>query len=188
MSAFTKQSIIDCTVKLAETKAINRITIYDIVNACGITRNTFYYYFHDIYDVFDQAIEQEVEKLSENPEANFDAALFNLIEFCTQYKKVWKNLYKTMGHEKLSKYVISRLHSIFSTYVRTQPGGDKLTEQDLEIICVFFEEALFGVLARWIRGDSSRNEHTDMHEIANRIRVLFKGNLSLMISNAISEQ
>lgn len=187
MSAFTKQSIIDCTIKLAETKAINKITIYDIVNACGITRNTFYYYFHDIYDVFDQAINQEVVKLS-NPDINFDQALINLIEFCIQYKKVWKNLYKTMGHENLSKYVISRLNTIFSTYVRKQPGGEKLSDQDLDIICIFYEEALFGVLARWIRGDSTKSSPEDMHAIADRLRVLFDGNLSLMISNAISAE
>lgn len=187
MSAFTKQSIIDCTVKLAETKAINRITIYDIVNACGITRNTFYYYFHDIYDVFDQAVEQEVNKFSDEPEGNLDQALFNLIDFCIMYKKVWKNLYKTMGHEKLSKYVIGRLHNIFTTFVRKQPNGDKLSERDMDIICTFYEEALFGVLAHWIRGDS-KNEPEDMHEIADRIRVLFTGNLTLMITNATKDK
>lgn len=188
MSVLTKQSIIDCTIKLAETKAINRITIHDIVNACGITRNTFYYYFHDIYDVFDQAVDQEIAKFSGDPEIRLEEALFNLIEFAVQYKKVWKNLYKTVGHEILSKYVIGRLHNIFSTYVRKQPDGDKLSAQDLGIICIFYEEALFGVLARWIRDDSGKSESEDMHAIAARIRVLFDGNLSLMIKNAISDK
>ena len=59
MSQLTKRAIIDCTLDLAEKKSFRKITVRDIVTACGITRNTFYYYFHDIYDVIDQALEEQ---------------------------------------------------------------------------------------------------------------------------------
>ena len=32
---------------------MDKITVKDIVEECGINRNTFYYYFADIYDLID---------------------------------------------------------------------------------------------------------------------------------------
>ena len=53
MSQLTRRAIIECTLNLAEKKPLRKITVKDIVSACGITRNTFYYHFHDIYEVLD---------------------------------------------------------------------------------------------------------------------------------------
>lgn len=184
MSSLTKQAIIDCTIELASQKPINKITIHDIVNACGITRNTFYYYFHDIYDVLDQTVRQEVEKLNATAPVDYEKAVFDLIEFVVMYKKLWCSLYKSLGQEALSKYVIHWLHGIFVDYVRGCPDGDKVTALDLDIITAFYEEALFGVLSRWIRGDKSVTSD-EMHDIINRLRVLFEGNVELVIQKAI---
>ena len=38
-------------VEAGGKRSMNKITVRDIVSECEITRNTFYYYFHDIYDV-----------------------------------------------------------------------------------------------------------------------------------------
>ena len=51
MSQLTQQAIVETTMRLVEQKTVKKITVRDIVEACGITRNTFYYYFHDIYEV-----------------------------------------------------------------------------------------------------------------------------------------
>lgn len=184
MSSFTKQSIINCTISLAEQKPLNKITINDIVNACGITRNTFYYYFHDIYDVFDQTISQEIDKLAKVAPGEYDKKLFDIIEFVVTYKRVWKNLYRTLGQETLSKYVIGRLHTIFVGYIRNKLGNETISDRDIGIITSFYEEALSGVLSRWIRGESEGNTPEEMHEIIERIRVLFDGSLNLLLENS----
>ena len=55
MSQSTKQAIVETTLALAKKRPIGKITVRDIVEACGITRNTFYYHFHDIYEVLECA-------------------------------------------------------------------------------------------------------------------------------------
>ncbi len=32
---------------------LNKITVKEIVNRCGVNRQTFYYHFRDIYDLLD---------------------------------------------------------------------------------------------------------------------------------------
>lgn len=186
MSSLTKQAIIDCTLSLAEQKSLKKITVNDIVKACGITRNTFYYYFHDIYDVLDQCLSEELNKLHGCAHEEYDHAIFDLIEYVCMYKKVWRNLYKTVGQENLQRNIMRKVHVLFKDYISSQATVTPSNE-DMEIICAFFEEALFGVLVRWLDGDpASISTPEEMHQFTERIRVLFKGVIPLLLENSNS--
>ena len=50
MAKFTKQAIMNCLLELLNTKQLDKITVKDICEICEINRNTFYYYFQDIYE------------------------------------------------------------------------------------------------------------------------------------------
>ena len=51
MSGFTKEIIARTFTELLEEKSMAKITVKDIVERCGVNRNTFYYHFRDIPDV-----------------------------------------------------------------------------------------------------------------------------------------
>lgn len=179
-----KQEIIDKTIELCEKKAIPRITVNEICKASGCTRNSFYYHFKNIYDVLDCAIQSRLAILNDCPPEQYDKALFDVIEYTIMYKKVWKNLYKSIGQEALRDYVIGRLHSVFEGYIKSRFAGRRICEMDLGIICTYFEEALFGVLVKWIKGQSRGDTPDEMLVISDRIRTIFTGCLDLMLDNA----
>lgn len=52
----------DTLMEMLKTKPLNAITITDIVNQCGVSRQSFYYYFDDIYDLIEWYFIQETEK------------------------------------------------------------------------------------------------------------------------------
>lgn len=51
MSGFTKEIIARTFTELLDEKPMSKITVKDIVERCGVNRNTFYYHFRDIPDV-----------------------------------------------------------------------------------------------------------------------------------------
>ena len=51
MANLTKKAIAASVIRLLEKKPIDKITIREITDDCGMTRNTFYYHFQDIYDL-----------------------------------------------------------------------------------------------------------------------------------------
>lgn len=63
MAKFTKKAIMDCFLNMLKRKNIDRVTVTDICEECGINRNTFYYYFSDIYDVLDSVLIEETERI-----------------------------------------------------------------------------------------------------------------------------
>ena len=78
MAKFTRQAIMYSTLKLLQVKPIDKITVRDICDQCELTRNTFYYYFSDIYEVVEELLKFEKDKsLSEQQEFDslYDAYL-----------------------------------------------------------------------------------------------------------------
>ena len=51
MSDITKRAIGASLKNLLREKKLNKITVQDIADDCGINRQTFYYHFQDINDL-----------------------------------------------------------------------------------------------------------------------------------------
>ena len=63
MSQITKRALATSLKNMLLKKPLNKITINDIANDCGINRMTFYYHFKDIYDLIEWTCEED-EKLT----------------------------------------------------------------------------------------------------------------------------
>lgn len=62
MSQITKRALEISLKKLLLQKPLNKITISDIANDCGINRMTFYYHFKDIYDLIEWICTEETAR------------------------------------------------------------------------------------------------------------------------------
>ena len=63
----TKQALAVALKELMAQKPVNKITIHDITERCGIRRQNFYYHFEDVYDLM-RWMFQEVEESEIQPE------------------------------------------------------------------------------------------------------------------------
>ena len=62
----TRGAIVNAFIQLLSEKPVNKITVKDIVERCGVNRNTFYYHFHDIPDLAEQMMEEKADQLIQN--------------------------------------------------------------------------------------------------------------------------
>ena len=150
MSQLTRKAIMKCTLELAEKKSLKKITVKDIADECGITRSTFYYHFSDIYDVLDGVVQAKIDEFNEEYNGEMDKVLMRFIEYSIIHRKVWANLFDARGREWLEKYVKTRIHYLALLQIRKMSEGYILSIKDVEIICSFYEEAIFGLLIRWL--------------------------------------
>ena len=56
MPNFTKLAIQQSFLRLLSQRPITKITVKDIVEDCGINRNSFYYHFQDLPQLLDGAV------------------------------------------------------------------------------------------------------------------------------------
>ena len=66
---------------------------------------------------------------------------------------------------------------------RKMSEGYILSIKDVEIICSFYEEAIFGLLIRWIIKEEKAKTVDEIKDTVERIEKLFEGQLDLIISN-----
>ena len=62
MSQVTKRALEQSLKNLLLKKPLNKITINDIAEDCGINRMTFYYHFQDIYDLVEWVCLEDAKK------------------------------------------------------------------------------------------------------------------------------
>lgn len=56
MANFTKKEIKNIFIKLLNQKPLNKISVKALVDGCGVSRNTFYYYYEDITALLEDII------------------------------------------------------------------------------------------------------------------------------------
>ena len=187
MSQLTKKAIVEATLRLAEKHPLNKITVRDIVEECGITRNTFYYHFHDIYEVLEDAVDDGFERLKASWKDSKEDALFSLIEFCEANKKIFVNLYKTIGHDNLTSYVRRQLREVLMESLRREADGMGIAESDIVLISSFYEEAMIGVFVSWLKKDSAGERPEERRAVIERIKVIFEGHERFCLENCRRE-
>ena len=62
-SQLTRRAIAESLIKLLNDKPLDKITVKNVVEECGINRNTFYYHYRDIYDLVEDILNHEAEKV-----------------------------------------------------------------------------------------------------------------------------
>ena len=129
MSRFTKQAIMDSFLKIAAKKPISKITVRDVVEDCQVNRNTFYYYFSDIYALLEELLVSETERAIRKSQetatlAEGFAMLFGWIE--SNYE-AFRNIYAEIGRDSV-EYAISKVFDReILAYVRKRAEGIRVS-------------------------------------------------------------
>ena len=76
MANFTSKAIKASFLKLLNEKPLNKISVKDIVEDCGINRNSFYYHFQDIPALLEEMIREKAAEIIKSIIEKGDAVLF----------------------------------------------------------------------------------------------------------------
>ena len=136
-----------------------------------------------IDDVLDGVVQAKIDEFNEEYNGEMDKVLMRFIEYSIIHRKVWANLFDARGREWLEKYVKTRIHYLALLQIRKMSEGYILSIKDVEIICSFYEEAIFGLLIRWIIKEEKTKTVDEIKDTVERIEKLFEGQLDLIISN-----
>ena len=63
MAALAKQAMRKSFIHLLNEKPYHQITVKEIVEDCGLNRNTFYYHFHDLNELLETTMNDIVQQI-----------------------------------------------------------------------------------------------------------------------------
>lgn len=157
MANFTKQAIKASFIKLLEQRPLSRISVRDIVEDCGVNRNTFYYHFQDIPALLEEIITEDAERIiAEHPSLNsIEECLAAAMEFSLGHKKAVLHIYDSLSRDVYSRYLLKICNHAISVYIDHLLDGRKIDETDKEIIIGLYRCECFGIITEWLMNGMS---------------------------------
>lgn len=175
MAQMTKRALEASLKNLLLQKPLNKITISDITEDCGISRMTFYYHFKDIYDLVEWACVEDATHALEGKKTynTWQEGFLNIFYAVQTNKPFIINVYRSVGRERVEQYLKPLVHSLILGVVEEKSAGMAVSESDKSFIAYFYEYAFIGIMLDWI----SDNMKSDPEIIVEHTSKLIQGNI-----------
>ena len=107
MSQVTKRALEASLKHLLLQKPLNKITINDIAEDCGINRMTFYYHFKDIYDLVEWSCQEDASRALAGKKTyeTWQQGLLQIFQAVLDNKPFILNVYRSVSREQVENYL-----------------------------------------------------------------------------------
>lgn len=183
MAQFTKMAIIDAFNSLLEQNPLDRITVRDITARCGISRNTFYYHYGDIYALLEASLQQDIKKLRAMRQEGdgWYENLRQMFAYITENRRRVYHIYNSINHTVLLQYISQTTEELFSRYIQEAAGELPVSEENLRFFTFSYQSMFIGMLLNWL-GQGMKD---DPAEFLDRARRLLLGNTRRMLERSL---
>ena len=153
MALRTKNAIRRSFIELLAERPFDKISVRDLAERSEVTRNTFYYYYTDIYALAEDVFESEVEKIRSGVESyeSWQKAFLAAIGFAAQHKRAILHLYDSAHRDILERYYHQTILAGMLSYVQKEAEGLDISEGKVRALARFYTAALTGLTADWLR-------------------------------------
>ncbi len=182
MPNYTKKAIRESFVKLLNQKPLASITVKDIVDDCGVNRNTFYYHFADIPSLVESIVNEDAERLIReyNGSGSLEACLDAVIGFSLENRRAVLHIFNSVNRDIYERYQWRVCDHAARTFLSALPGVDEIDPEDREIITDYLKSVCFGIVINWLEGGMKDDVQRRFHRLVEMKR----GHLEQIIERA----
>lgn len=175
MSQITKRALEASLKNLLLKKPVNKITIQDIAEDCGINRMTFYYHFKDIYDLIEWSCEEDARRAIEGNKTydTWEQGFLNLFYAVEENKPFIMNVYRYVSREQIEQYLYRVVFDLLIDVVEECSQGLNVKKNDKRFIADFYKYGFVGLMLEWIQHDMKQ----DPKEIVSQLNILIDGDV-----------
>lgn len=173
--ALTKKVLAAGLKELMQSVPLSKLSVGDICEHCGISRNTFYYHFKDKFDlvtwIFYTETTTHITAFS-----SYDTWTDGLLALCLylqENRKFYLHALEGRGQNSLSEYLVKLYTNLLSACIDELKGDMELSAEKINFISRFYTHALMGVLMDWVNSGM----RTDPHPSVMMIKSLVNGAL-----------
>ena len=176
MSDITKHVLKASLKHMLLKKPLNKITISDIAEDCGISRMTFYYHFKDIYDLVEWACAEDAARALQNKKTydTWQQGFVQIFHAVRENKVFVMNVYRCVNREQVEKYLVPLTDQLIMGVITERAAGMTVREADQQFIAQVYSYAFVGIMLDWIRDDM----RADPEELVNRLAMVIRGGIT----------
>ena len=183
MSSITKKAITLAFIRLAAKMPIEKISVAKITDECGISRNTFYYHYRDVYALVEDIVYTKSAKLFDLD--RYDGSMEDALRFAAGYvkknRRFIRNIYDSVGRSTLEAYLSDISKDALLRFVTNACDGRQLSDEAISAVCELCRSFLCAMALDWIGGDQA----VDPLETVEKRLTMLRGCLGLILDNSV---
>lgn len=159
----TKHALACALKEQMRQKPLDKITIQELTDRCGIRRQNFYYHFEDVYDLLHWMFNEEAVVLLERCEGAslWQEGLLQFLKYLEENKAVYLCALRSVGHMHMRRFMESEIYRVIHEAV--EQIGDEVgaiqggaTEDDTALMAHVYVVATGGIIESWLLGEIDR--------------------------------
>ncbi len=183
MADFTKKAIRSAFIKILNEKPLKQISVRDIVDECGINRNTFYYHFQDIPQLLESIVREDAERIiTENPKiGSIEECIDAIVSFSLKNRRAVLHIFRSVNRDIFEQYQWRVCEYAVTTFIDGIEESKALSPEDREAIITYVKCVCFGLVMNWLENGLQEDVRSFMHRMCQ----LKQGELVEMIRRCI---
>lgn len=152
MPAPAREAIKASFLKLLEERPLRDITVRDIVQDCGVNRNSFYYHFKDIPALLQETVTEQIGRViaAQGPALSLPDCLETVARLAAEHRQMILHISQSAHRDVLELHLMDVCRQMVQDYAAAAFGGVSLREEDREILIRFYQCECFGQVMEWL--------------------------------------
>lgn len=150
MAKSTKIEIMSALAELLRAKQLDDITVTEVVERCGISRQAFYYHFSDLYSVVDYAIQMLIEKVGISNPTDWKKTLEQTVTLLQENRPLVLNVYRAYERSYVEHDLRRWAMPLVEARVRPAAQRYSVTEDQTGFVTELLTQALASIVLSWV--------------------------------------
>lgn len=156
----TKKALAASLKKLMEERTLDKISIREITEDCGVNRKTFYYHFENIYDLVNWLFEEEAIELMKQYDfvTDYEEAVRFTMNYIEENEHVVNSTLDALGRDELKKFFYNNFVGNMRSIVDDLSEGMTIPQDNIDFLINFYAESFASLLIDWVRNREQRDK------------------------------
>ena len=139
-------------LRLLEERPLREITVKDIVQSCGVNRNTFYYHFRDIPALLEELITDQANRIiaAQGPALSLAACLETAARFALERRQAVLHINQSAHRDLFELCLMDVCRRVVEDYAAAAIGSVPIPPEDRAVIIRFYQCECFGQVMAWL--------------------------------------
>lgn len=153
-SDITKQLMVNAGKELLKKKPLNKISVREITEACGVNRQTFYYHFDDVYDMLKWAFHKESDLLLADKDMPWQDRTLALLHYLERNKDVCLAALNSLGRQYIKEFFYEDLHTVVESIINNILDEAPFIERKhIDFTVHYYTVTTSALIESWLSGE-----------------------------------
>lgn len=181
MTTLTKEAIRKSFMQLLNEKPVSKITVKEIVETCGINRNSFYYHYSDIPSLMEEILNEQADMLlNVTKDMSIYECIMRAMNFALENKAAMMHIFNSANRDMLDRYLDRVANRTVNGYFDVYFRDEDVCDEDKQAIVMYYKSLLIGFVIAWMRSGMNY----DLREQLQRLCELFEGSTETAVERS----